>query len=290
MKSQWHGLIFAIGFMAGATALAQQGPLATGQDGVKVTSGEVIADVNMRVPPESRETVLSNPSNVAQLASSIALRRALAAEAEKQQLDKDPHVAYQLQLAREQILADARIEQAEGSPPDMAVFERLAQSEYRANPDKYALPEKVRVRHILIDARSCDAQKRIDELLVLANAPGADFAKLATENSQDGSAKRGGDLGLITRGQMDPAFEKAAFALQRPGEISGVIRSAFGFHIIKLEERVPASREPFEKVRDAIIRDLATREQKRRRSAATEIFASKIVINGAAVEEFAKQH
>jgi peptidyl-prolyl cis-trans isomerase C len=290
MKSQWQGLIFAIGFMVSATALAQQGPLATGQDGVKVTADEVIADVNMRVPPESRATVLSNPSNVAQLASSIALRRALAAEAEKQQLDKDPHVAYQLRLAREQILADARIEQAEGSPPDMATFERLAQSEYRANPDKYAIPEKIRVRHILIDARSCDAQKRIGELLVLAKAPGADFAKLAVENSQDGSAQRGGDLGLITRGQMDPEFEKAAFALQRPGEISGVIRSAFGFHIIKLEARVPASREPFEKVRDAIVRDLATREQKRRRSEATAAFASKIAVNGAEVEEFAKQH
>ena len=290
MKIQLQGLIFTIGFMASAATLAQQGPLATGQDGVKVAADEVVADVNLRVPPESRAMVLSNPSNVAQLASSIALRRSLAVEAEKQQLDKNPQVAYQLQLAREQILADARMEQAEGSPPDKATFERLALSEYRANPDKYATPEKVRVRHILIDARSCDAPKRIDELLVLARVPGADFAKLATENSQDGSAQRGGDLGLIVRGQMDPAFERAAFALQQPGEISGVVRSAFGFHIIKLDERVPAGRESFEKVRDAIVRDLATREQKRRRSTATEAFVSKIVVNGAAIEDFAKRH
>jgi peptidyl-prolyl cis-trans isomerase C len=289
--SMYKVIAFGIGLAAGSiVASAQPAPLTTGPNGLQVTAAEVIEDVNQRVPPEMRLTVLNNPSNVAQLATTLAVRRALAVEAERQQLDKDPRIDYQIRVARERILADARLQQIEGAKPDAAMLEKLALAEYHANPGKYAIPERIRVRHILIDSRACDAQQRIDELLAMAKAPGADFAKLARENSQDsGSARRGGDLGFFERGKMDPAFEQAAFALEKPGNLSDVVRSQFGLHIILLEQRTPAGREPFEKVREALVEDIATREAKRRRSAAVDGVTSKVTVNQEAVEAFAQQ-
>ena len=77
---------------------------------------------------------------------------------------------------------------------------------------------------------------------------GGDFAKLAAENSNDpGSAAKGGDLGFFPKGQMEPAFDTAVFAL-KPGAVSGIVETSFGFHIIKVLERRPARTAPFEEV------------------------------------------
>ena len=99
---------------------------------------------------------------------------------------------------------------------------------YDKNPDKFKQPETVRASHILIRVdegrtrpRKKEARAKIDGVLKRAKA-GEDFAALAKENSEDGSAAQGGDLGFFPRGQMVPAFDQAAFAL-KPGEISDVV-------------------------------------------------------------------
>lgn len=113
---------------------------------------------------------------------------------------------------------------------------------YETNKFKYTNVEKsARARHILIkvdedadDAAKAAARAKADSLLNRAKA-GEDFAILATENSEDtGSAAKGGDLGFNPRGVMVPAFDDAMFALE-PGQISEVVKSEFGYHIIKLE-------------------------------------------------------
>jgi peptidyl-prolyl cis-trans isomerase C len=82
---------------------------------------------------------------------------------------------------------------------------------------------------------------------------GEDFAKLAQENSEDpGSQPRGGDLGWMARGQTPPPFEQAAFALKKPNDISPVVESPFGYHIIQLLERQPAAEIPYEQVKDRL--------------------------------------
>jgi len=273
-----------------AAALAAPPVLVTAPSGLSVTADEVLADAVQRLPAETRAQLLSQPGNVAQLATDVAMRRALAAEAEKAQLDKDPRVVLQLRLAHERVLAEARLAQIDGQRPERAALEKVALAEYRVEANKYVTPEQVRVRHILIDKRSCDADKRIAQLLEQARAPGADFAALARENSQDpGSAKRGGDLGFFERGRMDPEFDKAAFVLAKPGDVSDVVRTEFGLHIIRLEERKPAARQPFEKVREAIIQDLVTREIRNRRTLATEAISKSLQLDREAVEAFAKQ-
>jgi peptidyl-prolyl cis-trans isomerase C len=288
-----HPLLIASGSLLCAigltSALAAEPVLLTGPKGVSVNADDVRADAQ-RIPAELRAQTLRRPEDVAQMAQNLYVRRVLAAEAEQAQLDKDPRVAALLRLARDRVLSEARMAQIEGSAPEPAVLERLAQTEYRAKPEAFNTPEQVRARHILIDAKSCDAEKRIAGLLEQARAPGADFAALAREHSQDpGSAPRGGDLGFFGRGRMAKAFEAAAFAMKEPGELTGVVKTEFGYHIIRLEERKPAGRQTFEQVREDLMRDIAARELRARRTAVVEAIVGQMKIDVAAIEAFAQQ-
>lgn len=227
--------------------------------GVSIYASDVLADA-ARIPDESRAFILSQPDNVAKLANNLFVRRMLAADAEAAGLDRDPAVAAALRVARDRVLADARIAQVEAAArPDAASVERLARIEYTANPDRFKAEERIRARHILI-ARSAErARDTAAEVLAEARAQGADFAALAGKYSNDpGSAARGGDLGWFARGRMVKPFEEAAFALE-PGSISDVVETEFGFHIIRLEERKPAGMQSFEEVRDEVMKSVEAR-------------------------------
>jgi peptidyl-prolyl cis-trans isomerase C len=112
---------------------------------------------------------------------------------------------------------------------------------YAKNPDQFKAPETVRASHILIRveptadaATKAKAKTTIDSVLKKAKG-GEDFAKLAQQYSQDGSAAQGGDLGPFPREQMVPEFSNVAFSL-KPGQISDVVTTQFGYHIIKVTE------------------------------------------------------
>jgi peptidyl-prolyl cis-trans isomerase C len=128
---------------------------------------------------------------------------------------------------------------------------------FRENPDKFKQPELVRASHILIavDGKATPAEKKAAkekaEKLRRELADGADFAKLAREFSACPSGKQGGDLGLFGKGRMDPGFEEAAFAL-KPGELSQVVESRFGYHVIKLVERKSPEEIPLAAARQRI--------------------------------------
>lgn len=126
--------------------------------------------------------------------------------------------------------------------PKAAVTEADAKKFYDENSDKFKTGETVRASHILcgVDAKATAEEKKIArekaEKLRKDLAAGGDFAKLAKENSTCPSSQQGGDLGSFGKGQMVPAFEKTAFSL-KPGEISDVVETQFGFHIIKVTEK-----------------------------------------------------
>lgn len=129
---------------------------------------------------------------------------------------------------------------------------------YKMHNDELKTPEMVRARHILVmvdKSASEDAKKKAKEkaesILKRAMA-GEDFAKLASESSDDpGTKAKGGDLGFFPKGRMIPEFEKAVFAL-KPGEVSGIVESQFGFHIIKVEEKKEPVLEPYDKIKDKV--------------------------------------
>ena len=134
---------------------------------------------------------------------------------------------------------------------------------YDKAKERYAItPEQGHFRHILVktepkalEADVKKAQEKAEKILAEAKS-GGDFAELAKKYSDDpGSAAQGGDLGFQTRGALVPEFESAGYAL-KPGEISGLVKTQFGFHIIKLEELKPAQYQPLEKVKSEIVKDL----------------------------------
>ncbi len=137
---------------------------------------------------------------------------------------------------------------------DIALEEADILTAYEAEKDKFTEPEQRHARHILVrvsDKESDDerqlARTRIEKLLQRIQS-GEDFSKVAISDSEDVTAKDGGDLGFFARGAMVPSFEQAAFSLQT-GEVSGIVESPFGFHLIKLIEIRPESSQSLDKVR-----------------------------------------
>ncbi|MEZ8099531.1 peptidylprolyl isomerase [Vibrio bivalvicida] len=128
-----------------------------------------------------------------------------------------------------------------------------AEQYYQEHLDKYSSEEQRRVSHILVEGDDeAKAQAILDEL----NA-GADFTALAEEKSDDfGSASEGGSLGWIERDVMDPTFEEAAFALTKVGETTGLVKSEFGYHIIKLDELKDSVAKPYQEVAVEIKQEL----------------------------------
>lgn len=147
---------------------------------------------------------------------------------------------------------------------------------YEENQDSYERPEQVRARHILIkvpEGTSEEDENTLRERMefVLEKVQeGADFAELAKEFSQDGSGPSGGDLGYFGRGQMVPAFEESAFSLAA-GEVSDIVRTEYGFHVIKVEDVREAGLQPFEDVRDAVEGEFRKAEIERRASEMAEL-------------------
>jgi peptidyl-prolyl cis-trans isomerase C len=137
------------------------------------------------------------------------------------------------------------------------VPESEIRSFYDKNQDKFKQDETVKASHILIgvDGKATVEEKtkarEKAEKLKKELAGGADFAALAKGNSTCPSSQQGGDLGSFGKGQMVPAFEKAAFAL-KPGEVSDVVETQFGYHIIKLTEKMPAVTTDYKDVKTKI--------------------------------------
>ena len=150
-----------------------------------------------------------------------------------------------------------------------SVTEEEAKQYYSDNSREFETPEQVRASHILIKPDSSPGvdpneakaiAKAKAESLLKQVREGADFAELAKANSACPSAEKGGDLGFFSRGQMVPPFEKVAFELQ-PGQVSDVVETIFGYHIIKVTDRKQGSVVPFEQAKDYIIKRLTQERQ-----------------------------
>jgi len=158
------------------------------------------------------------------------------------------------------LVLDAQSLVSDGTPG-----EEELQELYEAEKDRFTKPERRRVRHILIaldaaaDETAEEAAKETIAQIRERIKAGEDFAALAKELSQDpGSAAQGGDLGLIEKGLMDPAFDQVAFAAE-VGKLSDAVRSPFGYHLIEVTEIEPAFTKPFEEVKDELIADVDKR-------------------------------
>lgn len=143
----------------------------------------------------------------------------------------------------------------------IVITDEATSAYYKGNPQLFKQPEQVKASHILIkvepsadDAAKAAAKKKIADIQQKLK-DGGDFAELAKQNSEGPSATRGGDLGYFNRGQMVKPFEDAAFSM-KPNEVSDLVETRFGYHLIKVYEKKPAQTTAYEDVKDQIAQRL----------------------------------
>ncbi len=164
----------------------------------------------------------------------------------------------------------------------VSVSDREIERYYQQNSSRYETAEQVAASHILFKtdpgANEEEVRKKAEAVLAQAKA-GADFAELARQYSEDTSAENGGDLGLFGRGQMVPEFEAAAFSLPE-GQVSDLVRSTYGFHIIKVTGRQAAIVRPLDSVRDEIRNTLTQEKARESMEKAVDSAAQKLRASG----------
>jgi len=196
--------------------------------------------------PEPYRARYATPEAKREIVTRMAEVRMMAMEAKKRKIDERPETKLKLEYIVDQILAkdleESTIDAIQITDADITKY-------YNDNKDKFVVGPRVKVRHILVEKEE-DAKAILAEL-----KKGADFAALAKAKSKCPSAPRGGDLGWVTKGRMDPDFEKAAFALKK-GEMSGVVKSSFGYHIILCDDKDEAKEKPMDEIKPIVERQI----------------------------------
>jgi len=172
-------------------------------------------------------------------------------EALKRGLNRDREVRELIEEAKRKILV-AKLLENEGRKT--AVSEEKIKEFYEAHKGEFVTPLKMRASHIMTDteAEAKEVQQKLND--------GADFAQLAREYSKDPSKDRGGDIGYFVKGQLMPQIEEVALGLD-VGQTSDIIRTKFGYHIIRMTEKVEPRTVELSEVRDAIEKELKDKAQ-----------------------------
>lgn len=230
---------------------------------VAVTTSDIEHYIFENLPEDEskRLALLSKPGVYRDMAESLLILRTIAGEAEKEMNLSEEQIKWASQIAYQRKLVDRYKTFYLRKVFEDTDWDSMAKEAYVAEKDAYKMPERVSVAHILINAKDrneAEALALITKLRARALA-GDDFEAMAREFSDDSSVERnGGNLGFFARGRMVPEFEKAAFSMKKAGSISKVVKTQFGFHIIKLLDRQEEGPLPFEKAKAKIIDELQT--------------------------------
>jgi peptidyl-prolyl cis-trans isomerase C len=210
------------------------------QSDLALAEEDVGADVQAASPEAKREHLISY------LADIIMVTQA----ADKKNLADNPDFKRRLAFLRSKLLMGYELQQEAKT----ALTDEALKQTYDEAVKSMSGQEEVRARHILVEGE--DEAKAIIEQL----KGGADFAKLAKEKSKDPGAAEGGDLGYFTKDQMVPEFADVAFKMY-PGQLSNPVKTQFGWHVIKVEDKRIKQPPEFEKVKDQIEAYLARKAQ-----------------------------
>jgi len=219
--------------------------------------------------PRVEEILKANPSLKAKIEKGLIDRwvniTLLYLAAKDNKIFEDPEVRWKLLETEKMILAEAYLQK---SLPKIEVSEEEIKQYYETHKGEFKQPEGIKLKHILIyvpqnadnktKERALNRAKQIRSQL----AKGAKFEELARIHSDDtASREKGGDLGILRKGETLPEFEEKVFKL-KPGEISQPILSPYGYHIVKVEKIIPEEILPFEKVKDQV-KEEVKREKER---------------------------
>jgi peptidyl-prolyl cis-trans isomerase C len=272
--------VFVILFIAAIFGCARQAK----EDIVATVNGRpiTVSMVNEKIAklPQYYQTFAAQHKK--EIVDEVIIEELLYEEAKRRKLHKDPDIKELINDAVRKILISRVIEdETKNSAP---VSDDDVKAYYEQNKEKYMIPEMVRASHILVDTEE-DANRAKGEL-----DRGADFAAVAKEYSKDLTKDRGGDLGYFKKGQMIPEFENAAFNL-KVGGTSDVVKTRFGYHIIRLNDYKPAEYRSFDEVSDTVRTSIMRDRQRQSFDSFTDTLKEKsnITINNDLLNELEEE-
>jgi peptidyl-prolyl cis-trans isomerase C len=226
---------------AGETPSADSGEVVATYKGNKLTSGRIQQELE-RLPAPSR-AYLASPDRKRQFIENMVMNDLLYDEGRRAGHDRDPEIERQVSDLRKRLVVQ-RVMRRYQTPP--TITDEQVKAYYDANPTLYSTTQ-IRASHILVKDEAT-----AKDILAQIRANPEKFADLAREKSTDTtSAKKGGDLGTFGQGRMVPEFERVAFAL-KPAEISDLVKTQYGYHIITVTERKEGEAKPFDQVKEQI--------------------------------------
>lgn len=206
-----------------------------------------------QLPPQLKTLMVEEKGRKGFLQTVIE-RELLLQEGIRKGLDKNDKVLSKVEQFKEGLIIDTLIEELCAGKDE--VSDEEVKAYYEENKEKYLLGERVRVRHIMV--KTLEEAQEIKKRL----CRGEDFITLAKRYSIWPTKERGGDLGYIERGMVDKSFERAAFALKNRGDLSDIVKTEFGFHIIRLEDRAKRYQLTFSEAKDEVRQSLREKKKK----------------------------
>ncbi len=245
-------IVLALTLSVAATGCKQQGSEAKKEDGKK---GVVLAEVNgvsitdadfykeLESLPPQLKPMTETPEGKKEMLDTMVVRELIMQQAQKDGIDKSQAVAAKLEELKKRVIVEAYLRKKVEESANVSDAE--LQEFYKKNLDKFKSGDQIRASHILMksEAEAKEVEKQLKG--------GAKFEELAKSHSIDGAAAKGGDLGWFGKGSMLPDFEKVAFGLKE-GETSGIVKTRFGYHLIKVTGKRPAGVRSFDEVKDQI--------------------------------------
>jgi len=265
-KLSFAALVAAVVLCAPAHAQEQEQEIVFGNVGAGVTDSDIEFYLRDRVPVRQRVEYLQGKDATKDLAENLFIIRTLAAEAEAAGVVDKELIEWQVQTQRQRLMMEQYIQALQRQRSEATDWEATAKEVYIAEPEKFMRPESVRASHILVKTgeRSDEEALALAERILGELNSGTDFEVLAERYSEDeGSKQRGGSLGAFSRGRMVEPFEEAVFALRKPGEVTGPVKTQFGYHIIRLDEYLPAGKRSFDEVKGQIIAEQQKEQAKK---------------------------
>jgi peptidyl-prolyl cis-trans isomerase C len=182
------------------------------------------------------------PEGKDQILNALVEIMLLSIEAKKRKIDEEPKVRLLIQNATDKILAEALVQR---QIDELDLRDAILKKFYDNNAELFTTSPRIKARHINTRTEE-EAQAALKEIM-----NGRDFIEVATERNIDSSKSKGGDLGWVKKGVMVKPFEDALFSLKK-GQTSDIIKTSFGYHIIKVEEIEKGKIRPFDTVREEI--------------------------------------
>jgi parvulin-like peptidyl-prolyl isomerase len=235
--------------------------------------------------PDAKNQLAQQPAEVNRLVRTELLRKALAAEARGKAWDKRPEVIAQMDRAREQVLVSSYMNSV-SRPPENYPSEADIRTAYDQSQNTFIVPKQYRLQQIFVLAPPetdkvayAKAQAKVSDLSEKARKRGADFAALAKASSEHAeSAAKGGDMGWVAEGSLIPELRDPVSTLKK-GDVSAPVKTAQGWHILRLEDAREKGVRPLPEVRDQIASALRLRRAQETEAAYITFMSNKTPVN-----------